>query len=149
MTETSPRSKPSAFICDLDGTLSDCSHRIHLLKTDYDQFERRCIFDQPRPMTLEVFRALEKIHLPIIISARPSMVLTQTEHWLEKQGIGYELLLMGRPLEMPDAHFKKHAFEQYVAGNYDVKLVLEDRQTVVDMWRSLGLEVWQVAAGNY
>jgi hypothetical protein len=30
-----------------------------------------------------------------------------------------------------------------------VRLVLDDRNSVVKMWRSLGLECWQVAEGDF
>ena len=32
---------------------------------------------------------------------------------------------------------------------YNVHFVLDDRQQVVDMWRSLGLTVFQVAEGDF
>jgi hypothetical protein len=37
----------------------------------------------------------------------------------------------------------------HIRPNYDVKYVIDDRDQVVDMWRSLGLRVLQVAPGNF
>ena len=34
-------------------------------------------------------------------------------------------------------------------GNYNVKFVLDDRNRVVEMWRSLGLTCLQVADGDF
>ena len=35
-------------------------------------------------------------------------------------------------------------FDQIIAPRFDVQFVVDDRQQVVDMWRSLGLRVVQV-----
>jgi hypothetical protein len=44
---------------------------------------------------------------------------------------------------------KKELFVDEISNIYDVKFVLDDRQQVVDMWRSLGLTCFQVAEGNF
>jgi hypothetical protein len=49
---------------------------------------------------------------------------------------------------MPDEILKKHMLDLFVDIN-DVFLVVDDRNKVVDMWRSLGLTVFQVAEGDF
>ena len=44
---------------------------------------------------------------------------------------------------------KEEIYQQHIAGQYNVKFVLDDRQQVVDMWRSLGLTVFQVDEGDF
>lgn len=44
---------------------------------------------------------------------------------------------------------KLDLFNEYVRENCDVQYVFDDRQQVVDMWRSLGLTVMQVAPGDF
>ena len=48
----------------------------------------------------------------------------------------------------PDDVLKKDMLDKYADIN-DVFLVVDDRNKVVDMWRSLGLTVFQVADGNF
>jgi hypothetical protein len=49
---------------------------------------------------------------------------------------------------MPDEILKKHMLDLFVDIN-DVFLVVDDRNKVVDMWRDLGLNTFQVAPGDF
>ena len=49
---------------------------------------------------------------------------------------------------MPDEILKKVMLDTFVDIN-DVFLVVDDRQKVVDMWRDLGLNTFQVAPGDF
>lgn len=45
---------------------------------------------------------------------------------------------------------KRELYETFVEGKYNVRLVLDDRNQVVDMWRDeLGLTCFQVAPGDF
>ena len=46
---------------------------------------------------------------------------------------------------MPDEKLKKAMLDEFVEDIKDVFLVVDDRDKVVKMWRSLGLNTWQVA----
>ena len=48
-----------------------------------------------------------------------------------------------------DSIVKKELYQGQIAKLYDIKFVIDDRQQVVDMWRSLGLVCFQVAEGNF
>ena len=48
-----------------------------------------------------------------------------------------------------DSLVKAELFWTYIAPYNNVQVVWDDRDQVVDMWRSLGLQVNQVAAGNF
>ena len=49
---------------------------------------------------------------------------------------------------IPDEILKKDMLDNHVDID-DVFLVVDDRNKVVDMWRSLGLTVFQVAPGDF
>jgi hypothetical protein len=49
---------------------------------------------------------------------------------------------------MPDEILKKHMLDLFVDID-DVFLVVDDRNKVVDMWRDLGLNTFQVAPGDF
>ncbi len=44
-----------------------------------------------------------------------------------------------------DSLVKEELYLEHVAGNYEVAFVVDDRNQVVAMWRSLGLSCFQVA----
>ena len=48
-----------------------------------------------------------------------------------------------------DSIVKREIFEQYIKGVYDIEFVLDDRNQVVEMWRSLGLKCLQVQEGDF
>ena len=48
-----------------------------------------------------------------------------------------------------DSIVKQELYEQNILGKFNVSFILDDRQQVVDMWRSLGLTVFQVAEGDF
>jgi hypothetical protein len=48
-----------------------------------------------------------------------------------------------------DSVVKQELFERFVRDKYNISFILDDRQQVVDMWRGLGLTVFQVAEGDF
>ncbi len=44
---------------------------------------------------------------------------------------------------------KREIYAKYIAPHYDVTFVVDDRKSVVDMWRSCGLVTLQCAEGNF
>jgi hypothetical protein len=44
---------------------------------------------------------------------------------------------------------KEEIYRQEILGRYNVWMVLDDRDQVVEMWRNLGLRVLQVAPGAF
>jgi hypothetical protein len=49
---------------------------------------------------------------------------------------------------IPDEILKRDMLDNH-ADIDDVFFVVDDRQKVVDMWRNLGLNTWQVAPGDF
>tara|TARA_R110002020_G_scaffold227539_13_gene438195 strand:+ start:10087 stop:10632 length:546 start_codon:yes stop_codon:yes gene_type:complete len=87
-----------------------------------------------------------------------------TTAWLERWGRNFaigndrrdpensvhiELYMREEGDNRKDSIVKREMYEEYIKPHYNVKLVLDDRNQVVDMWRELGLPCWQVAAGNF
>lgn len=70
--------------------------------------------------------------------------------WLEANNIGYhELLMRNKDDNRKDSIIKKELFDKHIRGRYDVMFVLDDRNQVVEMWRSLGLKCLQVENGDF
>jgi hypothetical protein len=147
--------KKRALISDLDNTLCNATHRMHLHDAGkYEEFHSLCTKD---PVNENVKRAIYAFchqgFQPIFLTARPSRFRPQTIKWLNDcfgAYVPYFILHMKRDDDdRPDDVVKQNIYLQKIQPEYDVKLVLEDRDHVVKMFRSLGLETWQVANGNY
>ena len=148
--------KRNIILCDLDGTLSDYSERVHLYKDkDYKSFNEAGIHDKPIEKVCEIIRNLHCSYRPVdpievvIITARDESCRQDTAHWLKRNKIPYDGLLM-RPKGdfSSDQDCKAKLFETYF-NIEEIWFVLEDRNSVVDMWRDKGLNCLQVARSDF
>ena len=76
-----------------------------------------------------------------------------TKKWLDDNDVPFDILKM-RPDNnqfkfMPDDDLKQNWLDSLFSNKDDIFAVFDDRQKVVDMWRSNGLNVFQVADGNF
>jgi len=96
---------------------------------------------------LERFQNEAKI---IIVSGRDSVCRKETEDWLLENGILYDELFMRGENDMrKDSIIKREIYENYIKDKYNVMLVVDDRQQVVDTWREMGMKVAQVEPGDF
>lgn len=138
-------SKPSVWLVDIDGTLADMGDR-----NPYD--ETRVLDDQPNFPIDHLVEAITEGSGDgiVLMSGRSEACRATTALWLRRHGIHYRALHMRAAGDnRKDAVVKRELFDQHIRGNYNVIGVLDDRQQVVDMWRSLGLTCLQVASGDF
>ncbi|BBV76777.1 polynucleotide kinase [Raoultella sp. Lac2] len=87
----------------------------------------------------------------VICSGRPDGFRHHTEAWLARHNIAYDGLYL-RPEgddHVADEEVKKGLLQQIIADGYQPWLVIDDRQAVVDFWRSAGLTCLQCAPGDF
>lgn len=171
--------KQRAIICDLDGTLFDCSNRLHFVnpsepgpdimtpegltlrpvkkKKDWKNFYANIPQDTINEWCREmIFAMFFKNYHIIFCSGRPDNYREVTLEGLFK-GIGPENMRMVRPsLFMrkagdfrADNIVKTEIYKEFIEPKYDVLFCIDDRQQVVDAWRELGLTCLQCAKGNF
>lgn len=137
--------KPNCIVVDIDGTLA---HGTGRNMYDFDRVGEDAL-DEPVGNFVK-YHYRSTYDSIIIVSGRSDICKTVTEAWLEKHGINYANLHMRKEGDMrPDWQVKKEIFEKYIEPKYNVELVLDDRNQTCDMWRELGLKVWQVGPGNF
>lgn len=141
------RSKPSAFMVDIDGTLAHmCGKRGPY---DWNKVRLDEVDEELRDLLNDVFAGgKDKI---ILMSGRDSVCRPDTEKWLDEAAhLNYNELFMRAEGDLrPDEEVKYELFMKHVYPNYDVKIVFDDRQKVVNMWRKIGLKTYQVAPGDF
>jgi len=159
--------KKSTVIFDLDGTLANIDTRMQLAtggnstESDYRKINWEVLHD-PKNIDLDVPKTpvlvmcnmlFDQGYKIYIFSGRSDKTKEATISWLEKWAIPYHKLVM-RPSAtkeenfMPDEILKYKMLEQH-ADRDDVLCVFDDRNKVVDMWRSVGLTCFQVAPGDF
>lgn len=134
---------PTAIICDIDGTLAHMKNR--------SQFDwSRVGEDEVDPIIKNLLDSLREAYVIFLVSGRNEVCREETEKWLEKNNIPYDMLFM-RPEDdiRKDSVIKQEFFKKYIRYYYNIEFVLDDRNQVVEMWRSLGLKCLQVAEGDF
>ena len=144
-------------IFDLDGTLSDSTHREHYVKRpvgqkDWDSFHAAAVYDPPKDAVLHTFLALQSAgHEIEIWTGRDEKYQAETLDWLAFNGI-YNPTLKMRPTGdfTHDNELKSRWLDEHIGERGKrVNMVFEDRQRVVDMWRGRGITCAQIAPGNF
>ncbi len=133
----------TAILCDIDGTLAHMKDR-----SPYDW--GRVDTDEVDPTIKNLLDVLKDKYFIILVSGRDEVCRERTEKWLRGNDITYGMLLMRPEGDIrKDSIIKRELFETHIRPYYNVELVLDDRNQVVDMWRSLGLKCLQVAEGDF
>lgn len=162
-------SLPKAIMCDLDGTLALMGDRSPYDATDCD------LKDKPNWGVIACVLAMHAQGVKIMfMSGRDVKYRPETVRFIEKYcrveanyvfskenddrpkdlPIPYELHMRGELTpeatdQRKDSIIKKELFDAFVAKKYNILFVLDDRNQVVDFWRSIGLGCFQVAPGNF
>ena len=140
-------SAPKAILVDLDGTLAK-----HVSRSpyDYSRVFTDAVHEHIRTLVNGYYMSEYQV---LGLSGRPDIdnVRLDTEEWLEYNNILFHKLYM-RPADMlteNDADVKQFLFDTYIRNNYNVEVMLDDRDRVVRRMRKLGLNVLQVAPGDF
>jgi predicted kinase len=135
-------------VFDLDGTLADGAHRQPLVsdgKKDWRAYFAACPGDKPiAPVVAVMHRHMAAGDRVEIWSARSAEVEAETRAWLIEHGIGAHLLKHMRAVgdHTNDAKLK---LSWLAATDPKPDVFYDDRQRVVDAYRSAGMTVFQVA----
>ena len=149
----------NTIIFDLDGTLALIDKRREVStkpngKLDWDKFfdPANIKLDVPNPPVVKMAQLFAEQGFNIVIfSGRSNKTERTTRSWLSNHKIPFQKLVM-RDSETnhftPDWVLKKDMLDEHIDIN-DVFLVVDDRDRVVKLWRSLGLTTFQVADGDF
>lgn len=138
-----PEDKPSAIICDIDGTLAHMRNRGPY---EWDKVLEDTLDDAVK----ELLDVCELAYQIILVSGRDGVCRSKTEEWLSYYNVKYDRLLMRVEGDnRKDSIVKRELFDKYIRQEYQVQFVLDDRNQMVETWRGMGLKCFQVADGDF
>ena len=148
--------KQPAIIVDVNGTLGDCSNRMHFLNQeprDWEGFFRHMLLDTPVDFVHRFCNAQpnEPFWCKVILTTgAPEKYRSLMIEWLEKHKVHYDHLYMRGNHEYIKGYvWKKKLYEDELQHKYDVVCILEDKDECAIMYRELGLHCWVVAPCPY
>jgi hydroxymethylpyrimidine pyrophosphatase-like HAD family hydrolase len=144
------------IICDLDGTLADLTHRLHTIhqpKKDWKAFHAGVKDDSVHEHIAELLHSMMKDGYKLIfVSGRMDYTREATVEWLDRKvGIfpdEYALFMRAKGDYRPDYEVKQEILDKHLVKDR-ILFVLDDRNSVVNMWRNNGIPCLQVAEGDF
>ena len=144
----------TAIVVDLDGTLCDVNHRVHHVrkeKKDWKAFHTGLVDDEINPWCDQLIHAMKaQSYAIILLTGRDEKYRDLTEGWLNKYSVPHDALFM-RPHDdfRKDDVIKAEIYEKEILPYYHVLFVVEDRKSVVEMWREKGVVCLQCDWGDF
>lgn len=138
-------------IVDYDGTLSDGTHRLHLLPTkdlhlteSWSAFNQAAKHDAPISNTIAVVNGLWVSGFAVVVlTGRSDEVEADSHAWLAKHGVKYDYMIMRRATDnRKDTIIKEEVLR--AIGLENIVCAFDDSPSVVPFMRSLGITTYQV-----
>lgn len=139
------RSLPTAVIVDIDGTVAHSNNK----RGPFD--DNKMHLDDPDQPVIELVKMCKASGLKVIVvTGRGEEVRQVTEEWLQAAEVPYDLMYM-RPKDdfRRDAAIKLELYDNHIRGKYNILCAFDDRDQVVDVWRSLGIKCMQAGPGDF
>ena len=142
------------WIFDVDGTLSDPTHRKHWIASkprNWNAWNAGMSLDKPQLDVIAFMSVARSMGLSVVISTgREETHRDVTDRWFRNYGIGYQAMYMRKTKDYrDDSIVKKEMLDLMRKEGYNPVLVFDDRDRVVKMWREKGLRCFQVQEGNF
>lgn len=164
------------IIVDIDGTLSDCQHRLHFINgehKDWDAFYSALENDKPIEQMRWLMRIIDMGCGNMMIGSdvnfvfctgRPEKYRNLTVKWLIKNidecfcpdseddegGETWPKLLMRKDGDFrADDIIKQEMLDSLKAKGYEILFAIDDRKRVADMYRKNGVICLQCADGDF
>lgn len=143
----------NAVIIDLDGTIA-------LNTTDRPFYGKdiNVYLDEPNTIVCDVIKAYlaSSGATPVFVTGREAALADDTRRWIKdkffdkgKEPQKISLFTRDTGDYRSDAVVKREIYYHRINWSFKVLCVFDDRNSVVKMWRSLGLTCFQVANGDF
>tara|TARA_B100001996_G_scaffold382690_1_gene375269 strand:+ start:2041 stop:2517 length:477 start_codon:yes stop_codon:yes gene_type:complete len=140
-------------IFDLDGVISNASHRQHFLKNvekDWDGFFSACTDDPPIESGVRLINIVSKLNGTIILTARPVSIQSKTLDWLSRHGVSWNALIMRSNQDhLGSAEMKFAAVTEILDASLNPLLVFDDDPKNIAMFEKHNIPSVSVYSGYY
>jgi acid phosphatase class B len=160
-TEGNNMNKQEAVIFDIDGTVANIDHRLHLIEksadrpvVSWDNFFAEMHLDGLYDYAKDIVDICRMRQYAILfVTGRGEEYREKTEKWLFENlrlyPMQYTMFMRPTGDHMQDDHMKEGILNREILPHYNIRFVLEDRMRVVQMYRKNGLRVLHVEDGLY
>lgn len=158
------RKERPLYIFDIDGTLANIEHRVHMLSNEDDEerwnrFYDACDKDSPNLPVIQTMNALKLSGAEIwLFTGRTESTRGKTVAWLAEHTcfMSWDTQLDNILVMRPNGDYTvDHALKEgwlkgmLVEDRNRLMATFDDRQQVVDMWRRNDVLCFQVAPGKF
>lgn len=139
------------MIVDVDGVISDASHRQHLVKARrWDEFFDGCPDDPPLEPTVALVRSLSPDITVVLLTARPWRLLDDTLAWLSAHQVRWDLLILRPPKGSgPSRTYKAAEVDNLRHHGFELLCALEDDPRNVQMYAEADVPCLHIYSGYY
>jgi len=150
---------PDCVIVDVDGTIAYMGKGESWGRGPFEW--DKVLNDKPKFNVISMVQDLWVFNKVIFLTGRDGVALEDTKKWINTHffnpmGItdGFtsgegEIFIRAVGDMRPDCEIKEELLREKILPRYNVRLCIDDRQQMVDHYRALGLECWQVADGRF
>ena len=145
-------------IIDIDGTLADSSGRAHFIekkrrtKKDWIIWEQHTYEDKVIESVKALCYAIKAYGARIVfITARCETCRKATLAWFKAnlpELADSEFVMRKKKDKRPDTIVKKELYESWIKPNYDILFAVDDKQSIADLYRKMGICVLHVGEGK-
>ena len=137
-------------VCDLDGTLSNPEKRLHHIQNgnaDWDKFFEEMVYDTPYDHVVSLLVDTYAGKPVVIVTGRPEPYRILCSQWLDYYEIKYHSILMRKANDKrSDVEVKQEILDNFLDKS-KIVAVIDDRPSVLRMWRGNGLYTVDVGSG--
>lgn len=148
--------RPSAVICDVDGTLCDVraiQHHVEKAprgsrpKPSFELFHAESINCPAHGQVVQILsRARAAGHAVLIVTGREAKWSFLTSTWLREHGVAYdELIMRGAKDYRADSIVKKEIALE-IAARYRPVIAIDDRPEIIEIWQQEGIPTVRILA---
>ena len=143
-------------VLDLDGVVSDATHRQHFLAAERSQdkdwrgFFHSCVDDPVIPHGAALAASVSPEMAVVILTARVDDIRDKTIAWLDANEIRRDWLILRGPREGgPSVDWKREQLESLRDAGSEIELCADDDPRNVEMMRDLGIPTLYIPSGYY
>lgn len=136
--------RPECVIIDIDGTLAHMDGKRS--PYDYDKVGGDRVDDSIR----RIVQSLDDDLMIVVVSGRKSDCRDVTVKWLQDNGVPFDLLYMrDEDDSRADSIVKYEILRDKIVPEFNPVASIDDRNSVVNMWRSAGVKCLQAQEGDF